>query len=400
MNILTGYTKKNRLFNKKLKIVMLTTVRLHLAKGGTEKVMIETASALSQKGHQVTIIFRDKAGSTPGFSLDSRVKLVNCASVKTPFWLKSAICDLRSFSFSKKVRNSKKALLNLKTIAYRFGQAIRCNPADIYITYDPKLSAMLVKEFNVKQPVVTTFQFDPNHIIRRYNFEAIKDLIAKAGPLQVLLPQFRQTILSVLPGAKCVVIPNAVAQMQQKSELTSSYILNIGRVMPLKNQTLLVQAMGIVNQRYPNWRVKIVGETHVNQQYTNHLKKIINENNLQNIIELVGPSNDVEKEFLSSSIFVFSSISEGFGLALAEAMSAGLPCIGLKACSAVSCLIKDGVNGLLCENTPESLAETIVKLIQDKDLRIRLGKRAKEDMRLYEPSTVWNKWEDFLYSLV
>ena len=383
-----------------LKIVMLTTVRFHLAKGGTEKVMIETANALTQKGHHVTIIFRDKAGSTPGFPLDSKVKLVNCADVKTSFWLTSAICDVRSFSFSKRVRDNKKAFLNLKTIAYRFHDAVTLNPADVYITYDPKLSAMLVREFNVKQPVVTTFQFDPNHIIRRYNLESIKDLIAQAGPLQVLLPQFVQTIQSVLPQAKCVVIPNAVAQIQQKAKLTSPYILNIGRVMPLKNQVLLVQAMGIVNRQYPNWKVKIVGETQVNEEYTKQIKKIIHENNLQNIVELAGPSDDVEKEFLSSSIFVFSSISEGFGLALAEAMSCGLPCIGLRTCSAVSSLIKDGVNGLLCENTPESLAEAIIRLIQDKDLRMRLSQQARTDVRAYDPSTVWNKWEEFLYSLV
>lgn len=386
--------------NKPLDIVMLTTVRFHLAKGGTEKVMVETANALTQKGHHVTIIFRDKAGSASGFPLDSKVKLVNCASVKTPFWLASAICDIRSFSFSKRVRDNKRTSLNLKTIAYRFHEAINLNPADVYITYDPKLSAMLVREFNISQPVVTTFQFDPNHIIRRYNFESIKDLIAQAGPIQVLLPQFVQTIRSVLPQAKCVVIPNAVAQIRSCAKSTSSYILNIGRIMPLKNQLLLVKAMGIVNRQYPDWRVKIVGENHVDKDYTNQIKKFIHENKLQNIVELTGPSNDVEKEFLSSSIFVFSSTSEGFGLALAEAMSAGLPCIGLKTCSAVSCLIRNGENGLLCENTPESLAETIIRLIQDRDLRVRLGQQAKRDMKTYEPSAVWDQWEDFLYSLI
>lgn len=382
-----------------LKIVMLTTVRFHLAKGGTEKVMIDTANALVDRGHEVTIIFRDKNGSSPGFTLNDNVKLVNCNLADSPFWYSNFACEVRAFSLSKSERAKKKAILNLKSVAFRYREALTSCPADVYITYDPKLSAMLVSEFHVQQPIVTTFQFDPEHIIKRYYFEAVKSLIGRAGPIQVLLPHFKNRILSVIPGSQCVVIPNAVPQIEKKANLDTPLILNIGRVMPLKNQELIARAMVIVHQKYPEWKAKIVGEADVNNKYTLKIQKILSDNNLNNVVFFAGASDNIADELLSSSIFVFPSISEGFGLALAEAMSAGLPCVGLKSCSAVSHLIQHGKNGLLTENTPESLADAIIRLIKDNELRLRLGQQAKEDMKKFSPSQIWDQWENLLYAL-
>ena len=383
-----------------LKIVMLTTVRLHQSKGGSEKVMIDTANALVSRGHEVTIIFRDKKGSLPGFKLDKKVELVNCASVIPPFLYSSFVVDLRSFSFSRKNKNYKRAKLNLKTTAYRFREAIQLHPADIYITYDPKLSAMLVQEFNIPKPVVTTFQFDPEHIIKRYYFEAIKDLIAQAGPIQVLLPQFETVIKRFIPKATCITIPNAVPKIEQFATLNSKIILNVGRVMPLKNQHLLVETMILLQKKFPEWKLKIVGENDVDFHYTDKIKSIVSTNGLERVVELCGPTNEIAKVLQTASIFVFPSISEGFGLALAEAMAMGIPSVGLKDCSAVSYLIKHGENGLLCDNNPESMAEALALLIQDEELRTRLGRQARLDIRNYSPERIWDKWEDLLYSLV
>lgn len=385
---------------RRLNIVMLTTVRFHQSKGGTEKVMIETANAMVKRGHKVTIIFRDKNGSKPGFELDSTVNLLNCASVKTPFLYQRAICDLRAFSFSRRVRNQKATLLNLRTVAFRYMEAIHSTPADIYITYDPKLSAMLVSEFAVQQPVITTMQFDPSHIIRRYYFDAIKDLIVRAGPIQVLTPAFIQTIRSVLPASKCISIPNVVKPIAEEASLESPVILNVGRVMSLKNQELIIEAFGMLSKKYPTWKVKIFGETNVDTTYTKKVRTAIEKAKLEKVVEIGEVSNNIEKELLSASIFAFPSTSEGFSLALTEAMSAGLPCIGLKSCPGVSYLIKNGENGLLCDNTPESLASCIEKLILNKELRKKLGKAARSAMRQYAPERIWDLWEKLLFSLV
>ncbi|HIT95731.1 MAG TPA: glycosyltransferase [Candidatus Aphodousia faecavium] len=385
---------------KKLNIVLLTSTRFHKSKGGTEKVMIDTANAMTARGHKVKIIFRDNKGSEPGFILNDSVELINCAKVKTPMKYLRIVCDIRSMSISKEKRNYKRALLNLKTEAYRFKEAIESTDADIYVTYDPKLTAMLQNEFGIKKPVVTTFQFDPEHIFRRYYFNTIKTMISKVGPVQVLLPIFEKKIKSQIPDVECITIPNAVQPFEVNKKLDSKVILNIARVMPLKNQKLIAEAMLLVNQKYPNWKVRIVGEDNVDPDYSNSIKTYLNSHGLQDIVYFCGPKDDISEEFLKCSIFVFPSISEGFGLALAESMSAGLPCVGLKACSAVSCLIRNNQNGILCDNSAESLANALIQLISDRDLRLRLGSQAQKDMQEYLPEVIWQKWENLFLSLV
>ena len=400
MVLKSQHIKKMEHFPKKnLKIVMLTTVRLHQSKGGTEKVMIDTANAMVGRGHDVTIIFRDKNGNSPGFSLDKKVKLVNCADVKTSVWNLSFFNEIRSLSLSKRIRNRKKTYLNLRTTACRYRQAIMDNPADVYVTYDPKLSAMLVKEFDIKIPVVTTFQFDPSHIIHRYNFEAIKPFVEKAGPIQVLLPEFKNQIIKELPAAKCVVIPNAVQSFANQAELKKQLILHVGRVMPLKNQELIAKAMILLRKDFPNWIVRIVEEHNVDESYTSQIREVLKKNRLEKVVLFCGPTNHVDEELEKASIFVFPSVSEGFGLALAEAMSAGIPCVALRSCSASKHLINENKNGLLCDNTPESLAQVLAQLMRDRDLRLRLGRQAKEDIQKYRPEKIWEQWENLFYSL-
>lgn len=385
---------------KSLNIVMLTTVSFHQSKGGTEKVMIDTANAMTARGHKVSIIFRDKNGSIPGFSLDSKVRLINCATSSTPFWLSSGFCALRAFSFSNTERNRKKTLLNLKTLASRFKAAIENTPADIFISYDPRLSAMLVNELKIQRPVITTFQFNPQHIIRRYNFQTIKHLIAKAGPIQVLLPEYIIPIKEEIPEAKCFAIPNIVTPLKEQASLKNKLILNVSRVVPLKNQKQIVRAMKLVSEHYPDWIVKIFGETETRPDYVQQIQNEIRFNTLQKNIQLCGTTNNVQKELLQASIYIHPSTTEGFPLAIAEAMSAGLPCVALHSCSGVNYLIKHQKNGLLCKDNPQDLANALMSLIEDEQLRQTLGNQAKRDILRFSPEPIWDKWEKTLYSLI
>ena len=64
-------------------------------------------------------------------------------------------------------------------------------------------------------------------------------MISKVGPVQVLLPIFEKKIKSQIPDVECITIPNAVQPFEVNKKLDSKVILNIARVMPLKNQKLI-----------------------------------------------------------------------------------------------------------------------------------------------------------------
>jgi len=73
------------------------------------------------------------------------------------------------------------------------------------------------------------------------------------------------------------------------------------------------------------------------------------------------------------------SIREGFGLAVAEAMWKGASVIGGNT-GGIRCQIEDGVNGFLVSSIEEA-AKRIVQLVKDKELRVQLGKKARETVR-------------------
>ena len=94
-----------------------------------------------------------------------------------------------------------------------------------------------------------------------------------------------------------------------------------------------------------------------------------------------------------ADIFAFPSAWEGFGLALTEAMSVGLPAIGYKSAAAVNELIENNKTGFLVNDGIEDFADKLNILIKDKDLRIKFGKNAVIAMQKYYPKLVYDKWE-------
>ena len=83
-------------------------------------------------------------------------------------------------------------------------------------------------------------------------------------------------------------------------------------------------------------------------------------------------------------------------MALSEAMSAGLPAVGLKMCNGVNSLIKDGVNGYLTEASPEAFREALERLMKDAALRAQMGNAGVEAMKAYAPEIIWDLWEHAL----
>ncbi len=96
----------------------------------------------------------------------------------------------------------------------------------------------------------------------------------------------------------------------------------------------------------------------------------------------------------NADLFVHPSYVESQGLTILEAMALGVPCVVTKSRGPCE-FIEDGVNALLTEQTPESLAEKVLEILQDKDLyrRIRNSTRCPEQ---FSPERVMMKIESVL----
>ncbi|EEI92631.1 hypothetical protein HMPREF0765_1723 [Sphingobacterium spiritivorum ATCC 33300] len=100
----------------------------------------------------------------------------------------------------------------------------------------------------------------------------------------------------------------------------------------------------------------------------------------------------------NADIFIFPSKYEGFGLALGEAMSAGLPSLAFRSCSGVNELIDNGKTGFLAENSLH-MKQQLEQLIQSAELRASIGQQAHEAMKEYDPDSILEAWKNMILGL-
>ena len=159
-------------------------------------------------------------------------------------------------------------------------------------------------------------------------------------------------------------------------------ILCAGRVRASKGQETLFEAAKVLSKN-KSWALLVVGKIEKTSFY-NKLKKIIDRNSVQNQIYFIDETIDINRYYQSAKIFVAPSLSEGFSLVAAEAMSCGCTVIATKKVGIHSKLIKHGKSGYLFEaGNAVQLEKLILGLIQKK--LPFLG-----DMARKEIETNWN----------
>lgn len=157
----------------------------------------------------------------------------------------------------------------------------------------------------------------------------------------------------------------------------------VGRLNEWKGHLVLVDATDELIRRGCRVPVTVVGDAFQGGElYRERLERRIADLGLQDTVLLAGETEDVDRYLASHSIFVSPTIrAEPFGIALLEAMSAGLACIATDA-GGPRDLIDSGRNGLLVPlGDSAALADAIERLAGDEALRRQLGAAAAQDVR-------------------
>jgi glycosyltransferase involved in cell wall biosynthesis len=178
--------------------------------------------------------------------------------------------------------------------------------------------------------------------------------------------------------------PPSIPEAKQKIQITykinqnKTIILFLSRIHLKKRLDLLIYALS----QLPKNKFHLIIAGTGNKDYTSHIRRTIIELGLTSNISWAGFVTGESKDLLlqGSDIFVLPSFSENFGIAIAEAMAAGLPVV-LTPGIQISNEVTKAQAGLVVEGEVESLSDAIAQLLTSPNLRTQMGNNGKQLVR-------------------
>ena len=208
--------------------------------------------------------------------------------------------------------------------------------------------------------------------------------------------------LSGLPSSHFAVIPNwldATPYLELPGPMAKAskqvHIIYVGWIETYKGVYDLVEAVSLFREPLKNCRIHVCGEGNESQG----LRQRVADAGLSHLFEFHGWLNFPEKleQLGKADVFVLPSHREGLPNALLEAMAAGLPVIATRVGGVPEVLDEDGVGILLEPHDSTALGEALAELVGKAELRVSLGKRAREHvLAQYDVSLLWQSVLDSL----
>ncbi len=175
-------------------------------------------------------------------------------------------------------------------------------------------------------------------------------------------------------------------------------LLYPGTIDERKNVLDLVRAMAIVREALPHARLRVAGRT-TNQAYYRQVQALIAAEQLRENVALVGlqDAEAMMEEYARSAVVVLASRQETAPMAVIEAMAAAKPVVATRV-GGVPDLVEDGRSGYLVEiGDVTSFALRTIELLQNADLRLWMGQRARELAQRFRLENVASQYRQLYY---
>jgi len=287
------------------------------------------------------------------------------STLRTLFWLRNKIKQISPdtiLSFGEYWNSF--VLLSLKGTSYKVYVSDRCQP-------DKKLGILHEK-------------------LRKWLYPAAGGMIAQTSKAKQIYERLG------LSNNICV-IGNPIRVISSNDDTTEreDIILTVGRLIDTKHHDRLVEIFDEI--KINGWKLVIIGGNAIKQNGMRRLKKIIEQKELQDQVVLTGTVSNVEKYYLKSKIFAFTSSSEGFPNVIGEAMSAGLPVISYDCIAGPSEMIEEAKTGyLITLFDDKAYKEKLKMLMTNRDLRKKMGEASRERIKSFSASKISEKFYKFI----
>lgn len=360
--------------------------------GGRERVLANKANYLVEKGYEVYFILTEPMDKKPFFEFDPRIKFYNLE------------CDFTAKGLKKQIVHQKYKKIYLE----RLSKALREIEPDISISVFDKFSRYLYEVNDGSKKIIERHfgkykrpryisNFETNSLGRifTYLYRKVDYDIVKHYDKFVVLTEEDKDLWGNL--SNIVAIPNSISFIPEiKSTTEKQRIIAAGRASEQKQLDVLIKIWAKIAAKHPDWKLVTYGNGDLEP-----LRKLAEKLKIGDQVENNPPTHNIQEEMINSSIYALSSKYEGFGLVLIEAMACGLPLVSFACKCGPRDIISNGEDGFLIrENDLDDFADKLSLLIEDSELRRKMGIAASQNVLRFTEDIVMDKWRSLFEELV
>ena len=370
-----------RLSNKKQIVLLLIT---RLDRGGSAEVTLQLARGLIEKGFDVKLISgktTEPPFDTLEFASQNKFKLLFINSLVRQL---NPLLDLLAFvQIIKAINKLHPDILHTNSskagVLGRFAGIMAGVPKIVHSPHGHIFygyyNRFVSKIFILLEMVAAHYTDKILNLTEYGKQDHIKERIA---------PPSKFVVSSC--GVDLELFQNARSDNISKKNKEDITICWAGRIVPIKNLILLLKAAALLKKENLPIKYQIIGDG----EQMNSIQETVKELKLENV-NFTGYSTDLPRIFSQCDIFVLTSLNEGFGRVIVEAMASGLPVISTKV-GGVPEIIEDGVNGILvAPNDHYAFANAIKTLGKNKSIQQTMAINNAKKAEIYSINNYINR---------
>lgn len=297
------------------------------------------------------------------------------------------------------IKRSRSSFLFFRNYINLFEKTISQEKPDVIVICDAVLWLFIPWFVKTKIPIIFETHFSIFFKKERYNslYRKLRTKLIFFWRKRTI-NKFKYSVFETLEGSKewgvnnSKVIPNPLSfSANNKAALVNKRAMAVCMNTYVKGLDRLLLVWSRIIEKHSDWVLDIYGQWDANFEY----QKMASALKVLNNVNFLPPTSDIQSCYRQSSLFLMTSRTEAFGMVLIEAMASGVPCIAYDCPSGPRTIIEEGVNGFLIEDgNIDSFVQKLELLIEDEDLRIKIGTMAQESIKKYEIEGVMKKWNE------
>lgn len=373
-----------------MKILYITDqIYLH---GGAEKILIQKLNYWVEFfQYDVKLITTQQLGKKPFFPLNKKVKLVD---------LEVNYVEGVSFFSLKNISKLPLHYSKLKKEIKEYRPDAIFVISQSFVRYIVPLVAGKCVTFNEYHTSYYGFQlgYENASVLQKIKITILDHIIKITDSFYTKIIFLNQEEYNFYKLKNAIIIPNFYDDViASNNDFKLNKIISLGRLCYQKGYDLLIEAWTIIDEEVQGWELEIYG----NGADLIKLNEKIKTKNFKNNVKLNAAINNVNEKLSESSFYVMSSRFETFPMVLLEAMSNKLPIVSFDCPSGPRSIVTDGEDGILAKNNDVTdLAKKILFLIQNADIRNKMGERAFVNIKRFNSIFVMEQWNQLLIKSV